>query len=523
LIAKQAIDEFLNAPVEDWAWLKGVPKEELLENIKEIYPDFDPKHIEPYKHQLASLLIGMSQKEFLFFLSMGLGKTIILLFLIAYLKYRGKLKSALVVVPNVSVVNSWSVQIKELSDLKVVELTGTMVERSELIKQEADLFIINYTGMQLLLTDIKEVKKYGKPAKNKWVPSPKKIKELSSKFNVVVFDEVHYVKDRNSLNFKLANKLTDVCEYRYGLTGTPFGRSPEDLWSQFYLIDKGKTLGTSLGLFREAFFTAKNNYWGGIDYKFKKELEPVLQKKLRNKSIRYSKEETEIELPPLIYNKVITTFSVEAANYYKAVVAKFINLKGNVEEFKNSFIKFRQITAGFLKHKTDEGEDILIRFAENPKLEALENLITSAPPDAKMIIFNEFIESGHIIEELLKKLKLKYIRLYSGTADKEKRNAETLFNEKSCRVALMNSQSGSLGLNMQAASYTFFYETPVSPITRSQAEMRTNRPGQKNVTFIYDIIMQKSVDEKILGLLKEGKDLSTALLDYQKEVKECST
>jgi SNF2 family DNA or RNA helicase len=518
LIAKQALDDFINAPLDDWEWVKEIPKEELFEFIKETYLNFDPKHIKPYKHQLASLLIGMSQKEFLFFLDMSLGKTIIALWILSRLKHKGKLKSALVVVPNVSVINSWGNQIRQLSDLKVVELFGKMVERVDLLKQDADLFIINYTGLQLLLTEIKEVKKIGKPAKNKWVPSPKKIKELSSKFNVVIFDEIHYCKDKGSLNFKLANKLTDVCTYRYGLTGTPFGRDPEDLWSQFYLIDKGVTLGTSLGLFREAFFTAKANYWGGTDYKFKKELEPILQNKLRNKSIRYSKAEAEIDLPPVIYNKVTTIFSVEAAEYQTAIANKFVHIKGNLEEMKNTFIKFRQISAGFLNHKNEDGEEVLIRFEENPKLDALENLILSMPLDAKFVIFNEFIESGHMIEEMLKRLKIKHIRLYSGTSDKIKRNAENLFNEPSCRGILANSQSGSLGLNLQLASYTFFYERSVDSITNSQAEQRVHRPGQTKTTFIYDIIMHRSVDEKVIGWLKEGKDLKDALLDYQREV-----
>ncbi len=525
MIAKQAIDEFLNSVTEDWAWIKEVPKPELYASVKEIFPEFDPKHIDPWKHQLASLMIGMSQKEFLFFLDMSLGKTIISLWILSRLKHIGKLRSALAVVPNASVINSWGNQIKKLSDLKVVELHGTILERAEMLKQEADLFLINYTGLQRILTDVKTVKKQGKPTKDKWVASPKKIKELAKKFNVVIFDEVHYCKDRGSLNFKLANKLTDICEYRYGLTGTPFGRKVQDLWSQFYLIDKGATLGTSLGLFREAFFNAEQNkYWPGITYTFKKELEPVLQKKLRNKSIRYSLKETEIELPPMVPSSVTTTFSVEAAEYYMAVMKKFIRIKGqDDEEVENSFMKFRQITAGFLKHKNDEGEEVIIRFKENPKLEALENLILSLPYDAKFVIFNEFIESGHMIEEMLNKLKIKHIRLYSGSSNKIKQNAESMFNEDWCRGIVANSQSGSLGLNLQAGQYTFFYERSADPIANAQAMMRVYRPGQTKTTFIYDIIMQKSIDVKVLGWLQEGADLKTSLLDYQKEMIECLT
>lgn len=521
MIAKQAIDEFLNAPVDDWSWVKQISKDALAVAVKDIYPGFDPKHLDPFKHQFASLLIGLSQKEFLFFLDMSLGKTVISLWMLSRLKSIGKLKSALVVVPNASVGNSWGNQIKALSNLKVVELFGTMLERTELLKDEADLFIINYTGLQILLTDVKMTGK-GKSAKNKWVPSAKKVKELGDKFNVVIFDEIHYCKDKGSLNFRLCNRLTDVCEYRYGLTGTPFGRNPQDLWSQFFLIDKGATLGTSLGLFREAFFTAEENkYWPGVTYTFKKELEPVLQKKLQNKSIRYAESETDMDLPPVIRNPIQVIISLEALEYYKAAMHKFITISGKDEQLENSFIKFRQITAGFLKYKTDEGEDVLIRFSENPKLDALENLILSAPLTAKFVIFNEFIESGNMIEELLKKLKIKHIRLYSGSSEKIKRNAESLFNEPDCRCILANSLSGGLGLNLQKARYTFFYERPTSPITNSQAEKRVARPGQTQTTFIYDLIMHKTVDEDVIQFHQEGKDLKDALLDYKRKVAEC--
>lgn len=516
MISKSAIDEFHNRNLEDWSWLKEVPESDIQELLKDIAPDFSFK-TKPYAHQLPCFVIGIKNSNFLFYLDPGTGKTLISISIIDYLKQQGKLKSALILSPNTSTVATWADQTKLHSDLSYIELTGTAEERWKLMDKEADLFFLNYTGLQVMTT---ETKKNQKTKKNGWVPIPQLIKKFQDKFNVVIYDESHYLKSRQSLNYEICNELSKTCEYRYGLSGTPFGRQIEDLWTQFHLIDRGETLGEFITLFRQAFFDVKVNKWGGYEYTFIKKYEKDLNKRLQNKSIRYAEEECN-SLPDKIYKKIVIPFTAEGYEYYKHAVAGIIEAKGNITEIKNAFVRLRQITSGFLKYKNDEGEEIEIIFTENPKLDALCDFIQSLPEDEKVVVFNEYIKSGDLISERFKKLKIKHTRLFGGTKDK-KDVKEVFLKDKNCRVFLANTIAGGTGIDglQDVARYIIYFESPVSSIIRRQSEKRLHRSGQKKRTFIVDITVRNSIDERVLAYLKEGKDLFDALLADPKLILE---
>jgi SNF2 family DNA or RNA helicase len=73
-------------------------------------------------------------------------------------------------------------------------------------------------------------------------------------------------------------------------------------------------------------------------------------------------------------------------------------------------------------------------------------------------------------------------------------------------------KKGGYGLNLQAASYCFFYESPVGAIDRDQCERRIWRQGQKNKCFIYDLVMKDSVDSKILLFHTAATNLFEAMV-----------
>ena len=81
----------------------------------------------------------------------------------------------------------------------------------------------------------------------------------------------------------------------------------------------------------------------------------------------------------------------------------------------------------------------------------------------------------------------------------------------------MNSESGSTGVDglQEVCRYLVFFESPVSPITRKQAIKRVHRPGSSRKVFIYDLIMQNSVDVRILDFIEEGRNLFEALVNGQ--------
>jgi len=131
-----------------------------------------------------------------------------------------------------------------------------------------------------------------------------------------------------------------------------------------------------------------------------------------------------------------------------------------------------------------------------------------------MVVFHEFIATGQMIEQALKKAKVKYLALNAATKDK-KAFLGKFRDDDSFTVAVVNSKSGSTGLNLQRANHMTYYESPVSPIERQQSEKRTHRGGQTRRCYYYDLITIGSVDERIQEFIAEGKDLMTAIVEQK--------
>lgn len=488
----------------------------------EEFPDIPPSEFRLYTHQLSSFLLGITFNDFLFLLDMGLGKTLLSIMIIMYRKNLSQVDKTLVVVPNAANIEGWKDEISKFSDLTSVGLIGTREQRFKLLEEEADVYIINYAGLQTLMTVDAEI-----GSKKKTKTGKKKIKRavdeeladnFANMFDLAVFDEIHKAKKHDTLTFKLCNRISANCDYRYGLTGTAFGRNPIDLWSQFYLIDRGDTLGNTISVFREIFFNmnkrhvyVKGKKRNFIEWNFDKRLKFKLNRMIQNRSIRYKDSEC-VDLPKKVKTIIPLNIPDGTTDYYKTMLSSFreAGRQGSSRQnTESSFIKLRQVCSGFLKWKDPEtGEMLDITFPENPKIEALRELLLQLPDEKKMVIFHEFNYSADVIISLLKELKIGYATLSGRVTAKEKpKQLRKFIDNPKCRVFVINSASGNAGLNLQIANYCVYYESPVCPIIRKQSEKRVHRIGQNERVYYYDLAMKGSVEFRILQLLEEGKNL----------------
>lgn len=481
MLSKKTIEDFIAEikNMKDWSWVKTLSREYLEKTL-----DFVPFKTKPYLHQLQSLVPMLANDTFLLFLDMGLGKTKIVLDTLSVKKP----KRTLVLSPNISTVSTWADEIEKHSDFSYIELVGTVQSRWEnLLSTKADLVLLNYTGLLVMNTESVD---------GKWEINRGVLHRFAGLFDCLVYDEIHYCKNNRSLTFQICRELSKTIPIRYGLTGTPINRDPLSLWAQFYLIDLGETLGKTLTIYRDAFFYQIPTYWGGIDYKFRKSFENHLNTRILNKSLRFVKENT-LDLPEKIFTRIPVELTDESREIYASIVAGY-----NIKNLSQVFPKLRQICSGFIDD---------IELTTN-KLGVLIDLIKSTPPQSKVVVFLEFIKSGELVERTLEKENIKCIRLFGGTKDKV--GVKTKFlNDKSIKVLVANIDSASVGLNLQVANYTIFYEPPLSSIDFKQAIERIHRPGQKDTVFIYSLITKHTIEEKIEKYLKEGRDVFKAIID----------
>jgi SNF2 family DNA or RNA helicase len=468
-------------------------------------------HTVPFRQQLIQFLLGIKYNGYVFLADMGLGKTKVALDLIRYRIQKGKVKKALVLVPSLSNIPTWTDEVwKHAPDLTAcgIDLEGRK-ERLRLVQSDRyQIIVITYMGWLSLISSTSP--------KGKTIIIDGSAKKLESLFDLVIFDESTAFKNHRTLTFKFCKRLSRACRYKYALTGTPFDKCPQDLWSQFYCIDQGETLGETLGIYRAGFFREREDYFKGIVYEFDKRKKKLLARRLRNRSVRFTAKEC-LDLPEVVGgvesdNGVIrrrVVFPEENWVYYKKLLDEMQEAGKNRQLLENAYIRMRQLTAGFLV-VTTEGEKEVVVFDKNPKLDALMDLIGEADPDSKLIVYNEYMRSGRLICNRLDEAGIGHTRIYSKTPNKAK--ALRQFQEDPATRVLVGSKSITFGLNLQVANYLFFFESPDSCIKRRQTERRIPRPGQTKHCFIYDIVVKGSVDEHILDAVVYGKSFFDQLM-----------
>lgn len=518
MLQKSAIDDFLKRELNNFEWLKKETSQALDQALAELdpKPDFATNNL--WAHQKAALLLLNEFGRFLLHFDMGGGKSLTTLSYLRYLKQQHENLKAIIFVPYLTAISTWIDETAKFAPhLRCVPLMGTTTENMKaLLEADGDLFVMAYpSAVAMLSTSTK-----GRNGKNQWKIEPKDVRDCFAKFSMLVMDEIHVSRNIHSLTYKMLRSISAQCQWAVGLTGTPFNKELLDLWSQFYLIDFGETLGPSLGFYREVFFNKKINYWGGFEYNFKKKLFSTLQAIIKNISISYGIDEMhdmperQFIIKRLKANLSQAGYAENAINEIKKALATEAGT-AKLEVVKSNYLRLRQLSSGFMTLRGEDDEKVQIAFDENPKLDALIELINEMPPDSKILVFHHFVYTNEMISNKLTELKIGHARIWSG----QKKILEELRrfkNDPACKVLVLNDKIGSTSLNLQFASYICFYEQPDSAIDRQQAERRVWRPGQKNKVIVYDLFVNGTYDEAIWRANKEGENLLHRLLHEKK-------
>ena len=504
-----AVQKAKNAPKASYVWIKNA----ALQDLERAVFSLDPKpefETDPWPHQLACFYIGVCVPTFAFFLDMRLGKSKIMLDIH---RYRARLQAdryrTLVLVPQLLHFQSWEDNVAvHAPDLRVTTLEDTSARWEALSDPTDDVYVINYQGLALLLSDKREVKE----DVTKFKLDRKKARRLAESFDQVVFDESTAIKNHQSLWYATAKAISSVIPYRYCLTGTPFGKDPEDLWPQFYVLDQGATLCPTLGLFREIFYKKPTRryhdqpFWQ-LKPTFDRKHTELLGRWMENRSIAYKASECFETLPELVPVPVRIPWDMEAGAVYAQTLDRYREHVDDRMERENNFIKLRQITAGFIRHtdpETGEQQDVI--FGRNPKVDALLELIQRMPRDAKMVIFHFFVPAGEIMSNALTREGITHVRVWGG-AENARELLRTFQQTDKAQVLVINEAIGSMALDLQMAGYIVFYDIPVCPIVRAQAEKRCFGPKRKAPVFMHDLLMVPSVDLRIQAAVKDGRNL----------------
>jgi SNF2 family DNA or RNA helicase len=391
---------------------------------------------------------------------------------------------------------------------KVKVLTGTIKEKAEYVSSARtdEILVCNY--------DVFVSPEFLK-ACIQWSPE------------VLVLDESHRVKNQSSKRTKAITKLSlamaknEVC-HRYLLTGTPVTNDQLDLWSQFYVLDNGKTLGDSYFGFRAQYFWDLNASKKGSGKYFpmfvpKKNINDKLNSLILSSAVVAKKEDC-LDLPDLVKQIVYTEMSPVQRKHYEAMkkdFLAFINEKAAVAQLAiTKSLRMQQILSGFLKMDDDSIE----RF-ENPRAKVLSELLEEITSGGhKVIVWSVFRDDYATIREVCDTLKIKYLELTGETKNADKfKNMELFEKDESFKVLIGAPGAGGIGVNLVSAKYSIWYSRTFNLEQDLQAEARNYRGGSEihDKVTRYDIVCKGTLDEVILKSLYAKNQIKDEILSLK--------
>lgn len=480
-LAALALDELTqeSRTTADSGWQKQLQRIQDAQNLVPEVPSTLQAELRDYQAEgfiwmvrLAHLGVGACLAD-----DMGLGKTLQALAVILYLTRNGP---TLVVAPT-SVCMNWEQEIIRFAPtLKIHMLSNT--GRKAKIKSlgKFDILITSYTLLQ------QEVELFE-----------------SVDWQVIVLDEAQAIKNAGTKRSRAAMKLQS--RFRLITTGTPIENHLGELWNLFRFINPGL-----LGSFKQF-----NTRFGiPIEKHHDRDARRQLKKIIRPFMLRRIKSQVLDELPPRTEVTLRVEMKPEEVRFYEALRQQALE---NIESSGARPGRHLQILAEIMK---------LRRACCNPRLIVPDTKI----PSTKMEVFAEVIDellgsrhkalvfsqfTGHLalIREYLDEKGIEYKYLDGTTPARERQRQVESFQEGNGDLFLISLKAGGLGLNLTAADYVLHMDPWWNPAVEDQAADRAHRIGQKRPVTVYRLVTANTIEEKIVRLHQEKRDLATSLLE----------
>ena len=334
--------------------------------------------------------------------------------------------------------------------------------------------------------------------------------------DLIVCDESQRIKNHSAAQSKALHKLGDKARYKLALSGTPVQNNAVDLYSQYRFLDPA--------VFGSNFFAFRNRYcvMGGygqhqiIGYKH---MEQLIQKE---HSIAYRVTKAEcLDLPPQTFeNRYVKFTPAERKLYDQLRKSSFAELAGGdsitATTVLTKMLRLMQLTGGFTQ--TDDGTRP--QQIGTAKLDALEDILDDYVLEAgqKLVIFARFRPEIAAIENLLRKKGIKYGSIYGDVPQAERGGIVDDFQQNpETKVFVAQIQTAGLGITLHAASAAVFYSLDFNMSNYAQALARIHRIGQHNpVTYIH-LLVENSIDDRVLEALAKKQDIARSIVDDWKQ------
>lgn len=420
---------------------------------------FEPR---PYQKIAANFLYERDRAMIL--APVGAGKTMITLTAMREMLREGHATRFLVLAPKRVAEFVWEEERRKWApEVTMAVAVGTAKQRAAALRADVQVVVTNYENLP------------------------------TGGFDAVVFDELTRLKNPSGQRFKALEKFLKPINIRWGLTGSFTSNGLEDVFGQCKIVDTA-LLGRTKGAFQQQYFYLVNkefNEWAPRPGA----LEQVME---RIKPATFLLES--YTLPDL--NVVEVRCQMDLTQYKqmkKDMVLEFPDARAIAVNAGVVTGKLQQMASGFIY--TDDQT----QWMSPHKFDALDDLLSENQHANTLIAYNFKAE--------LAELKRRYPK--AQTLDDA--GAIERWNKGQIELLLVHPKSAGHGLNLQhGGCKVVFLSLPWSLELYEQTIGRLHRSGQAHPVWVYLMITDKTVDEKIWKALKDKRTLSDIAIEELK-------
>ena len=421
---------------------------------------------------------------------MGLGKTVQVLAHLAIEHQAGRLQNPALVIAPASVASNWLREARKFyPKLRVVLRHG--LERHGQAYENVDLVVTTYGT---LLRDRETLEK--------------------QEWSLLICDEAQFLKNANAKAAQAVRALK--ANSRLSLSGTPVENHLGELWAQLHWLNPG-LLG-SRATFDTAFRTPIEK--AGDQTRLEQ-----LQRRIAPFLLRRTKALVAKDLPAKTSSILAVRLEGGQRDLYESVriamddrlasALKDKGLRRSRIEVLDALLKLRQCCCDPRLVKAKGASSVKL----SAKLDALCELLPTLIEDGRRIlIFSQFTSMLALIDKSLEELEIKRVILTGETPVPQRQALIDRFQNGEVPVFLISLKAGGTGLNLTAADTVILYDPWWNPAVEDQAIDRVHRIGQDKPVFVYRIVAQGTVEERMVELQGRKRALADALYGDEERV-----
>ncbi|PVZ70467.1 DEAD/DEAH box helicase [Pelagibaculum spongiae] len=460
-----------------------------LKDFTKIQPTKKPKgllaDLRDYQQQGLNWLQFIRQNGFCAILAddMGLGKTLQTLSHLLIEHWAKRLKQPALIVAPASLLQNWKREAEKFSpDLSVLVWHGANREKQRQKLKSQQIIVTTYAT---LTRDIDSFS--------------------AEQFSWLILDEAQNIRNPDAQMTRAIKSLG--IKNKLCLTGTPMENHLGELWSLFDFLMPGFLYSRTQfdQLYRQPIEKAADQV------RFN-----ALTKRIAPFMLRRTKQQVATELPPKTEILRSVPLEPEQQKLYSALRAstekqvgellQSLGLGRSKIQVLDALMKLRQVCCDprLLKNAA-------VTTSQSAKMTMLLEMLDEMLAEGrKVLLFSQFTSMLDLIEQALEARKIRMCKLTGATRDRQ--GQVDKFQNGEAEVFLISLKAGGTGLNLIAADTVIHYDPWWNPAAEAQATDRAYRIGQDKPVFVYKLITEGTVEERIVALQQQKQQLAEGVL-----------